>query len=61
MSRWSDFNGPGKGITEQQLEEILAQYGIYPEIIDGQKGYSRKQFEDIWQYLDEKAQGKPPL
>lgn len=50
---WRDFNGPGKPITEQQLQEILKkEFGIMP---DADGCYNWKDFEAAQAfYLDGK-------
>jgi hypothetical protein len=39
---WRDFNGPGKPITQKQMEELLKGLGIEP---DADGNYHRKDFE----------------
>ena len=53
---WANYNGPGKPITEEQLEALLAPFGIRPRIKkrpDGtvEKFYAREQFEEAWKAL----------
>ena len=46
---WRNYNGPGRPITKEQLEELLAKEGIYPRIKDGREGYIKADFEAAWQ------------
>jgi hypothetical protein len=49
---WRDYNGPGKPITEGQIEELLAEHGIYPRVNDkGEKYWERSDFEQAWKKL----------
>jgi hypothetical protein len=50
MRRYRDWNGPGKGITEAQIEEILAGKGIFPRRHPqtGEKFWHREDFEAAW-------------
>jgi hypothetical protein len=55
-NRWANFNGPGKPITEKQVEEILSrEFGIEPvRFEDGRMGYKREQIEQAIKILSEK-------
>jgi hypothetical protein len=58
--RWRDFNGPGKPLRQEQLEAMLAKYGIFPVINEkGERGYRREQFEEMWRYLADKDAKNP--
>lgn len=49
---WRDYNGPGKPITEAQLIELLAEYGIKPRVAaDGSTYFLREDFEGVWKHL----------
>ena len=53
---WANYNGPGKPITEKQVEALLAPLGIHPRIKkrpDGtiERFYAREQFEEAWKSL----------
>jgi hypothetical protein len=51
---WRDYNGFGKGITVDQLHEILAEFGIYPVRLDnGEMGFRAEQFKRAFQLLQE--------
>jgi hypothetical protein len=45
---WRDYNGPGKPIAQQQMEEILARdFGVKP---DANGYFHRKDFEAAFKY-----------
>jgi hypothetical protein len=49
---WRDFNGPGKPVTEKQIEAMLARFGIKPRIgEDGRSYYHQADFEEVWKHL----------
>jgi hypothetical protein len=51
-NKWRDYNGPGRPITEQQIEELLALYGISPHVnAAGEKYWKREDFEPVWKKL----------
>jgi len=58
---WANYNGPGKGITQEQIRELCAQWGI-PEHYDAQGNgyYKREDFEPIWALLGIGTKQKPP-
>jgi hypothetical protein len=63
IGAWGDWNGPKNGITEEQVEALLAPHGIHPRIKkrpDGtvEKFYAREQFEEAWKALG-MGDGKP--
>jgi putative DNA primase/helicase len=52
-SRWHEWKGPGKPLTQKQLANLLKPFGIISETVHPSgkpdaKGYKRKQFEDVW-------------
>jgi hypothetical protein len=60
---WANYNGPGKPITEEQLQALLAPFGIQRRTKrrpDGtiEKFYAREQFEEAWKALG-LVKGKP--
>lgn len=53
MNRWANYNGPGKPLTDKQLEELLLkECGIKARIDENGKGYYlRSDFEAAWERL----------
>jgi hypothetical protein len=52
-SRWHEWKGPGKPLTQKQLAGLLRKFGIisgtvHPLGEPDAKGYRRQQFEDDW-------------
>ena len=53
-SRWHEWKGPGKPLTQKQLGRLLSEFGIasetiHPEGAPDARGYKRARFEDAWE------------
>jgi hypothetical protein len=52
MNYWANYNGPGRPITEEQIEELLSREGIKPRIApDGTKYFHRDDFQEAFKRL----------
>jgi hypothetical protein len=60
-NRYANWNGPGKPLTAEQLQQILAkEFGIEPVLLEGGKwGYRREQIEEAARLFLDRARSTP--
>ena len=61
-NKYANWNGPGKPLTAEQLQQILAkEFGIEPVLLeDGQWGYRFEQVEEACKLFLDRTPAKTP-